>query len=633
MGIKQRVLFLIWLALIWLLAGCGMEEKEQLKAPSLPAQEEKIFNPGTPPKVSRVLSVCLGEEPDSLFYYREFSFAADIIRQAIYDGPVERVDYRSEPVILSVLPSRANGGVQLEPTLVEPGEVIIDAQGDLTLLTPGITYRPAGCESFDCSETYQGNDPVELDQVVIDFAIIPGVTWSDGSALTAADSVFSYQTARELFGDRGLKKVQFTASYQAVDQHLVRWKGVPGFHSLFTYESFFFIPLPVDLWGNLSTEQLLIEPRVNRTPIGWGPYQIEEWVSGDHISLTLNPYYHRRAEQLPVFDRLVFRFVEEEPASLAAFTAGECDIALSAEGFAADFSRLQEFQTNGEMKLVYLEGGPWEQIVFGIDSLESHPAVFGDKKVRQAAAQCINRQAIVRGNPQAGRAAAGFIPGTHPTYNPETAVYAYQPYQARELLESAGWVDHDGDPATPRIARGVEGVEEGIPLEVKYYLFASSGESPAVQQLVSNLEDCGFKLKILALSPEELLAPGPDGPVFGRRFDLAQFAWTTGDYHLCTLFTSREIPGPYPDYPRGWGGANAAGFADPRFDEACQLVKNSLPDDPQRDQALLDLQSIFADELPALPLFFRRLAMVIKPQLDGIESGAQIPLWNLEIIH
>lgn len=633
MGINHRAFPLIWLALIWLLAGCGMEEKGQMKAPSLPALEEKLSHPGTPPKVPRVLSVCLGEEPDSLFYYRDSSFAADIIRQAIYDGPVERVDYRSEPVILRELPSRANGGVWIERTLVQPGEVITDVQGDLTLLTPGTSYRPAGCESFDCAETYQGNTPVELDQVVIDFAVIPGITWSDGSALTAADSVFSYQTARKLFGDRGLKKLQFTASYQAVDQHLVRWKGVPGFRSLFTYESFFFIPLPADLWGNLSPEQLLTDPRVNRTPLGWGPYQIEEWVSGDHISLTVNPYYHRQAEQLPGFDRLVFRFVEEEPASLAAFTADECEIALSEEGFKDVFSRLQEFQTNGELKLVYLEGGPWEQIVFGIDTLESHPAVFGDQKVRQAAALCINRQAIVRDNPRAGRAAAGFIPRSHPAYNPETAVYAYQPQQGGELLESAGWVDHDGDSATPRIARGVAGVEDGTPLEVQYYLFTSSAESPMVQHLGANLEDCGFKLEVRSLPPEELLAPGPVGPVFGRRFDLAQFAWTTGDYHLCTLFTSREIPGPYPDYPRGWGGGNAAGFADPRFDEACQVVKNSLPDDPERRQALFDLQSIFTEELPALPLFFRRQVMIVKPQLDGIESAAQLPLWNLETIH
>lgn len=633
MGVKQRALPLILLALIWLLTGCGIEEKNQLSAPSLSPPEKKLSNPGSPPEVPRVLSVCLGEEPDSLFLYRDLSFAADIIRQAIYDGPVERVNYRSEPVILSDLPSRANGGVWIERTLVQPGEVITNVQGDLTLLTPGTSYRPAGCESFDCAETYQGNAPVELDQVVIDFAIIPGATWSDGSALTAADSVFSYQTARELFGDRGLKKLQFTAFYQAVDQHLVRWKGVPGFHSLFTYESFFFIPLPADLWGNLSPEQLLTETRVNRTPLGWGPYQIEEWVSGDHISLTANPHYHRQAEQLPIFDRLVFRFVEEEFASLSAFTAGECEIALSEEGFTADFSRLQELQSGGELRLIFLEGGPWEQISFGIDPLEGHFPIFGDKQVRQAAAKCINRQEMVIANPRAGRVASSFIPFSHPSYLSDGEVYGYQPRQAKELLESAGWVDHDGNPATPRISRGVEGVEEDTPLVVKYYIFASSTGTQAAQLLRRNLEDCGFKLEILALPPKQLLAPGPDGPVFGRQFDMARFAWTSGDYHLCTLFTSREIPGPYPDYPQGWGGGNAAGLADPRFDEACQIVKNSLPDDPERDQALLDVQSLFAEELPVLPLFFRRQVMIVKPELDGIESGAQIPLWNIEVIH
>ena len=46
----------------------------------------------------------------------------------------------------------------------------------------------------------------------------------------------------------------------------------------------------------------------------------------------------------------------------------------------------------------------------------------------------------------------------------------------------------------------------------------------------------------------------------------------------CFLYTSEEIPGPYPQYPKGWGGANASGYSNLQFDLACRQALNSLPD-------------------------------------------------------
>ena len=59
--------------------------------------------------------------------------------------------------------------------------------------------------------------------------------------------------------------------------------------------------------------------------MGWGPYVIDERVAGESITLLRNPNYWRADEGLPRFDRLVFRFIGENPdAGLAALLADLC---------------------------------------------------------------------------------------------------------------------------------------------------------------------------------------------------------------------------------------------------------------------------------------------------------------------
>jgi peptide/nickel transport system substrate-binding protein len=139
-------------------------------------------------------------------------------------------------------------------------------------------------------------------------------------------------------------------------------------------------------------------------------------------------------------------------------------------------------------------------------------------------------------------------------------------------------------------------------------------------------------VEIEYLPAAELLAPGPDGPIFGRQFDLALFAWTTGSYHLCQILQTEEIPGMYPVYPKGWGGANPTGFSMESFDQACGAIRTSLPDSDESRQAVQNVQSYFEEDLPILPLFFRRDVLISRPGLGGIEEGSYPPLVKIESI-
>jgi peptide/nickel transport system substrate-binding protein len=225
-----------------------------------------------------------------------------------------------------------------------------------------------------------------------------------------------------------------------------------------------------------------------------------------------------------------------------------------------------------------------------------------------------------------------YAPPTHPLVNPEARHYDFDPQAAAELLQSVGWLDLDNDPATPRLSQGVPGLPGGIPFEFTYLTTDEEEKQRAAQIVKDSLAQCGIQVNVATSDWNDLLAPGPDGPVFGRNFSMAQFGWVTALQPPCFLYTSTEIPGPYPEYPKGWGGANASGYSNPDFDGACQQAFTSLPDTPEHQEAHFRAQAIFAEELPAVPLYLRLKLVAMRPDMCNVvvDASAESALWNLE---
>ena len=622
----MRTFFIVLgIAVLGTLTACDRTESvsisEALSSPSPVVANETHLPTETPtatPVPPRVLTVCLGQEPSSLFIYGDTTSAAQSIRQAIYDGPFDVYNYELQPVILEKLPSLADGDAYFQPVEAAPGTLIFDNDGNWVALAEGVNYRPSGCTSADCAVSYSGAEAVMLDALVVQFRLLPGIQWSDGTALTAGDSVYSYQLLKSLYAGIPSELLRFTQSYQALDDLTVEWVSIPGYQSV--YQSHFFIPLPEHLWGLIDPQELLASEISTRMPLGWGAYVIDEWVSGDHISLSRNPYYFRAIEGLPNFDFLVFRFTETPEAALNALLAGECDLVDRSAGLDVQFSQVMDLAAQGSLKTVVQSGTAWEQITFGIQPFDAQRiSFFANAEVRQAVGMCLDRQAI------ASTIFDGevlipdsFVPVSHPLRNSEVVPLSFDPQKAAEKLQLAGWIDHDADPSTPRISAGVPGVVDGTPFEVEF-LAPNDVERPSVaQQVVTSLAQCGIKVNLQLQEWETFLGPGPDGPVFGRQFDMAQFAWAYSLQPTCNLFDSAEIPGPYPEYPSGWGGGNASGFNLAEYDSLCSQTLTSLPDYDIYQVAYDQLQEIFANELPALPLYQRLKIVAMRADMCEI---------------
>jgi ABC-type transport system substrate-binding protein len=91
---------LILLAVI--LSACVAQAAETPVIPAAPTETpQPLF---TPTPVSRSLTVCLGDEPTTLYLYGGLNSAARSVLSAIYDGPIDLAKYVYDPVIIEKIP-------------------------------------------------------------------------------------------------------------------------------------------------------------------------------------------------------------------------------------------------------------------------------------------------------------------------------------------------------------------------------------------------------------------------------------------------------------------------------------------------------------------------------------------------
>jgi peptide/nickel transport system substrate-binding protein len=606
----------------------------------------------------RTLVICVGAEPASLYPYGEEQDYAILVNNAFSEGNWGAYDtnsYAYQPIILEKLPNLADGDAVLTVVTVREGDTVVDATGNVVKLDPAadpaIMLIPAGGGD---PVPYQGGD-FEMEQLSATFTMLPDLLWSDGTPMTAADSVYAFKLLADPDTPRSIFTINRTFTYEAIDDLTTVWTGLPGYLDSSYYINFFG-PAPEHAWGEFTVAELLTAEQANLSPIGWGPYIIDEWVQGESMTLHKNPNYFRADEGLPKFDTLVIRFVgENSSASIAAILSGECDMVDQTGDLVDQIEQVIELHEAGLLKATFATGTVWEHIDFGIQHIDYDDGYqlgvdrvdfFSDVRTRQAFAMCMDRQAVVD-NLLFGQSIVvdSYIPPQHPLYNNDLPHYDFDIEAGSALLDEVGWVDDDGDPDTPRIAQDVPNVPDGTRLEILYDTTISVLRQNTQEIIQASLALCGITVDLQSSNPGELFADGPEGALFGRKFDLGQFAWGTGVEPPCDLYLSSQMPGPAGEEwtsiqdgstrsfgAGGWFAQNTVGFANEDYDRACSTALGSLPGQPEYEAAHLEAQRIFAEQLPVVPLVLHLKLAASRPDMCGLimDPTAMNELWNIE---
>jgi peptide/nickel transport system substrate-binding protein len=295
-------------------------------------------------------------------------------------------------------------------------------------------------------------------------------------------------------------------------------------------------------------------------------------------------------------------------------------------------------QSNNQARLLTAQTMTMEWLGIGIahvsyddnfDVQKDRPDLFGDKRTRQAIAMCLDRQRVVDTVLFGlSRVPDSYLPPDHPLYNANVQTYEFNPTSGNQILEQVGWLDHDNNPSTPRQAFTVTNVPINTPLVLNYYTSSATQRHQVAEIFTQSLAECGIGLNLIYLSASDFYAQGPVGPLFGRQFDLAEYAiGVNGLEPQCSWFISSQIP----DQSNNWVGTNLSGYANPNFDTACQKALQTVSTDPEY-AFHQEAQAIFAADLPSIPLYLRLKVAATRPDLCGftLDPSSSSPLADIE---
>ena len=251
---------------------------------------------------------------------------------------------------------------------------------------------------------------------------------------------------------------------------------------------------------------------------------------------------------------------------------------VSAE-FAADIATVGQQE---DIQLFSSEQAEYLCIVLNLRS-ENVP-FFADKSVRQALLMGINRPQLIE-TVAAGQgivADSPFLPENW-AYNAQIRKYPYDPVQAAQLLDQAGWRDSNGD--------GVRD-KDGKPMQ--FQLFTNDSSTLRIELINSVVEDWK-KLGIQAIATPVEFSGLVNDFLVPRRFDAVLLEWEiTGDPDPLDLWHSSQAEG---------SGSNYGGWANDEADKLMEQARTTA-DEATRQQLYYKFQDIFAEETPALMLYY-----------------------------
>lgn len=569
------------------------------------------------------LVICIGQEPGSLYPYTRprMSLAANHVLQGIYESMFTTLSYDYQARGIEKMPSLADGDATINPVTVQEGDRVMDADGDVIVLREGAHVKDSSGRVVE----YEG-DPIFMSQMVVNFTLKP-LVWSDGTPVTAGDSVYSFELGADPRTPIPKGPFEQTASYEAAGELTLQWKGIPGNLDR-RYFANIWTPYPRHYWSQYSAGDLLEAEEAKRLPLSHGPFVVEEWVDGDHLTLVKNDNYYLSEQDLPRVDRVRFLFTPTINQMSAQLLSGECDIGTHDGLSIRESSFLLDAERNGLLNPYFQAGTVFEHIDFGINTIEGYentrPDWFEDPRVRQAIVMCTDRQRMVEELLfDKADVMDAYIPSLHPLYPDDLTVWPNDVEAANVLLDEAGFPDADGD--------GIrEDQSSGTPFNVT--LLGATGNELGEQVagiFQENMAECGIEVELSFLHADVYFADGPEGPLFGRQFDLAAFPWLISIEPNCALYLSSQIPDLSNNWNRNYN--NETGFSNSRFDTACEAALEALPNTTEFEENHQEALRIWSEQMPIIPLFMRLKVAASRPEVENfiVDPTQTSELWNL----
>jgi peptide/nickel transport system substrate-binding protein len=309
-------------------------------------------------------------------------------------------------------------GAAVFPDSLRPGTSSFASLSLLTQTNEGLTARddagnlhPALAASWE-----------QIDPLTTRFHLRQGVKFSDGVDFTADDVVFTLNYVLDpKTAYAQAARINQVESAVAVDKYTVDVKTKVVFPILLRGLSDI-IMQPKHYTEKVGTNGFAAHP------IGTGPFVFQEWVPGDHYTLTPNKAYWGGA---PKIDRLVIRTIPDGSTRVASLVSGESQII---EEIPIDL--IDQVNSSGIAKVEEISTSVGLVLTF-----DPTLKPFDNPKIREAFDYAIDKPLILKqilkgqGEVLQGQVLTKGVLG----FDPDLKARPYDPEKAKQMLKEAGY--------------------------------------------------------------------------------------------------------------------------------------------------------------------------------------------------
>lgn len=423
---------------------------------------------------------------------------------------------------------------------------------------------------------------VSADGKTVTAKLRTGVTFHDGTPLTAADVVFTYQAVLNPKVDSTLRSdldmlTAVTAPDPATAVFTLKYAYAPFLQRL----TLGIVP------AKALSGQDINKAGFNRQPIGTGPYKVESWTAGDRLVLAANDMYWGGK---PANRKVVVAFVADDNVRAQRMRAGEFDVAELAPKLAAGFDNAAVYQVQRVPTADYR----------GVMLPFGNP-VTGDLAIRKALSVGVDRSAMVTGVlAGAGEPAYSPIAPNSDYADPSTTGNpGADPAAATAILDAAGW------------APGADGIRAKAGRAAAFTLLYPAGDTLRKELALAVTADA--KKIGIKISPE-----GLTWDAIYTRFakDALIMGWGTPydpDFISYKLFGSKFA---------GQGSFNPGSYKSPAADQALQDGRDQT-DPVKRKAAYATFQRQLAADAPWVFLTYLQHTYVVKTGVSGVSPRVE----------
>jgi peptide/nickel transport system substrate-binding protein len=412
------------------------------------------------------------------------------------------------------------------------------------------------------------------------------VRWSDGVPVTAHDIKFTI----DLWNHPNILENRRIESVTVLDDNTltITYKKIPLW-ALYWLPGLNVICYPKHLLKDLDPAEYY-DWEFWKNPVGNGPYRLVHHVPKTVIEFEANPNYYRGK---PKIERVLIKFGS---TVLTELLAGNVDAT-------SRISKMDALKIDDDPRFrIYYQ--VWDDILqMTVILWNQHHLIFRDPQIRRALTMAINRQELPSVLHMAKNLPVTDAPYTSGQYwrGELSEPLPYDPENAEDLLENAGWNDLDGD-----------GVREKDGQEFSFKVIVAKRWEAAAVYVQSHLSKVGVKMEIFTLN----------GAVLRNRV-------REGDFEAAITYVENNFlrsDGLHFFCSEG----SPIGFHNPQISEGFDIAKKTMNPD-EIDAVFQELMPIFQAELPWTFLTLDVETYLAHRKIKGLSSPFRAnPVYHME---